>query len=77
MRLLHSTLSSSLAATSDHFIKEGCEGRDRARLMVIHETHPGQRQQLLNSNTNWPMDGNPKDPVLKTEFFKKMAWSVG
>lgn len=49
-------------------IKEGWEGRDRARLMAICETRPVQRQQLLNSNTDWPTYGNPKDPALKTEF---------
>lgn len=59
------------------FIKEGCEGRDRARLTVIRETQPVQRQQLSNSNTNWPTYGNPKDPALKTAFEKKMVWSVG
>lgn len=50
------------------FIKEGCEGRDRARLTATHKTHPMQRQQLLNSNMNWPTYGNPKDPALKTKF---------
>lgn len=38
-----------------------------------------QRQQLLNSSTNWPMYGNPKDPALKTEFKKKWLgqWAEG